>query len=90
MTENVVAISDTVVPDRDWVFASYTQNVIMKCERISQNVVVWKSVYVICFYVVPLNKFPIRGYKGEYNYSFLHNRSMTGARHHKIYLNCKE
>ena len=30
MTEDVVAISDTVVPDRDWVLATYKQNDIRK------------------------------------------------------------
>ena len=51
ITEDVVAISDTVLLDRDWILATYAQNVIGKYKRISQTVVVGNSVYNAMCYV---------------------------------------
>ena len=74
-----MAISDTVVLDRDWVLDTYAENEMRKYKRISQTEVIGnpECCLVICFYAVPVNKFPIRGCKGESNYSFLRNIKVT-------------
>ena len=47
--KDVAAISDTVVPNREWVLATYAQNDIRKYKRISQTVVVGN--YCVCCHV---------------------------------------